>query len=243
MTLYEDLVLYNIMKNYILLTISMMFIFSLISFVPVSHAQSNSNLYVSAENTLFQNHFAGPMIIEVIVDDSDISSVSNSVEEPIVTIDNKKLNMIQSDDGKWYGYFGDKSQIQLADSLVGLAGFGLDFGEICQNTSAVAGTVSIASSGIVIPRDITSASNGNENLGTCNGGISSSDSFVNNVLRDTALPNTQITSVGQVGLEPSAWPFIQLYEFDVGTTVKIKYDKENQEQTVDLIFDENDDIV
>ena len=31
--------------------------------------------------------------------------------------------MAQAVDGNWYGYFGDKSQITLADSLVGLPGY------------------------------------------------------------------------------------------------------------------------
>ncbi len=127
------------MKNYVLFTLFMTFLLSLVSFVSVSYAQSNSNLYVSAENTLFQNYFAGPMVIEVIVDDSDISNLTGSVQEPIVTVGDKKLTMVQSDDGKWYGYFADKTQAQKADSLVRLPGYGLDFGEMCSNNSSITG--------------------------------------------------------------------------------------------------------
>lgn len=137
--LYEDPVLYSIVKNYVLFTLFMTFLLSLVSFVSVSYAQSNSNLYVSAENTLFQNYFAGPMVIEVIVDDSDISNLTGSVQEPIVTVGDKKLTMVQSDDGKWYGYFADKTQAQKADSLVRLPGYGLDFGEMCSNNSSITG--------------------------------------------------------------------------------------------------------
>ena len=98
------------------------------------------------------------MVIEVIIDDSDISSLVGSVDEPDVTVDDNKLNMVQSDDGKWYGYFADKTQAQKADSLVGLPGYGLDFGEICSNTSSITGLSLLETSGFVIPRDISSGS-------------------------------------------------------------------------------------
>ena len=148
------------MKNYILFILFSISLLSLTSLVSTSYAQSNSNLYVSAENILFENHFAGPMVIEVVIDDSNISSLIGTVQEQIVTIDEKKLNMVQSDDGKWYGYFADKTQAQKADSLVGLPGYGLDFGEMCSNTSSITGLSLLETSGFTIPRDISSSSNG-----------------------------------------------------------------------------------
>ena len=75
------------MKYYILFTLFLMSLISFVSFTSSSYAQSNPNLYVSAENPLFENHFAGPMVIEVVIDDSDISSLVGSVQEPDVTID------------------------------------------------------------------------------------------------------------------------------------------------------------
>ena len=211
--------------------------------IPNAYAQTNSNLYVSSENVLFENHFVGPMVIEVKISDSDIDDLNLNSTEPVVKINNNLLRMAQAVDGNWYGYFGDKSQITLADSLVGLSGYGLDYGEFCQNTSAITGAHSIQSSGIVIPRDISSASNGVDDFGLCNDGISSSDSIVNNVLRDTMSLNSQSTFVGQIGVDVNSWPFIQLYDFVLGSTVNVKYVKDDQEQTVDLIFDENTSIV
>lgn len=237
-------------------TIFLMFFLFLFSFgvysdmlaVDHAHAQTNSNLYVSSENSLAENHFAGPMVIEVKITDPDIDDLFLNSTEPTVKINENLLRMAQATDGNWYGYFGDRSQIMLADSLVGLSGYGLDFGEFCQNTSAITGAHSIQSSGIVIPRDISSASNGVDTIGLCNGEISSSDPVVNNVLRDPPALNPQSTFLGQIGVDSDSWPFVQLYDFDIGSAVDVKYVKEDEdneitEQTVELRFDENTNIV
>jgi len=153
-------------------------VYSDASIIDYAYAQTNSNLYVSSENSLTENHFVGSMVIEVKISDSDIDDLFLNSTEPVVKINENLLRMVQATDGNWYGYFGDKSQITLADSLVGLPGYGLDFGEFCQNTSAITGVHSIQSSGIAIPRDISSASNGIDDIGLCNGEISSSDPVV-----------------------------------------------------------------
>ena len=240
------------MINFMMFLILPLFLFSFgvysdLSVVDYAYAQTNSNLYVSSENSLTENHFAGPMIIEVKISDSDINDLFLNSTEPIVKINENLLRMAQATDGNWYGYFGDRSQITLADSLVGLPGYGLDFGEFCQNTSAITGVHSIQSSGIAIPRDISSASNGVDAIGLCNGELSSSDPVVNNVLRDPPALNTQSTFLGQIGIDSDSWPFIQLYDFDLGSSVNVKYvkevDEEIAEQTVELRFDENTNIV
>ncbi len=234
---YEDPILYSIMKNYILFTLFIMFLLSLVSFTSVSYAQSNPNLYVSAENTLFQNYFAGPMVIEVIVDDSDISSLTGSLQEPDVKVGDKKLTMVQSDDGKWYGYFADKTQAQKADSLVGLPGYGLDFGEMCSDDSSITGLSLSETSGFAIPRDISSSSNGQETFVTCTGEVSSSDQLINNVVREAPTLNTQSDSIGQIGIDEDVWPLIQLFDIPPNDDVTVKYDRYNGVQSVVLIFD------
>ena len=44
-------------------------IFSIFSLIPVMNAEatSNPNLFVSAENSQFDNHFSGSMVIEVVI--------------------------------------------------------------------------------------------------------------------------------------------------------------------------------
>src|SRR5574338_953963 len=104
-------------------------------------AAANANLYVSTENSQFQNYFAGPMVTEVVVIDSDIKDTDKGKGEPDVTVNGNKLRMAQATDGNWYGYFADRAQAQLADSIqaaggAGFNGTGLDFGKFCTATSA-----------------------------------------------------------------------------------------------------------
>ena len=107
--------------------------------MPSAYAQSsNANLFVSAENASFANSFYGPMVIEVVVSDSNISSLDDAHGEPDVTINGAKLRMLQANDGNWYGYFADKTMAQEADQVMGTTrqaystmkeyGLGLDFG-------------------------------------------------------------------------------------------------------------------
>ncbi len=230
------------MKKYALFAISMTFLISLAYFAPASHAQENPNLYVSAENTSSENHFAGPMVIEVMVDDSDISSLTRSGQEPDVTIDNRKLSMVQADDGKWYGYFADKTQAQKADSLVGLLGDGLDFGKMCSSDSSIAGMDLSDTSGFAIPRDISSGSNGQEAFVTCTGEISSSDQIINNVVRVAPALNTEASTTGQTGIDTNAWPLIQLFDIGPRGDIDIKYKKTSGTQLVNLKFDTVDEF-
>jgi hypothetical protein len=104
------------------------------SMVPAAHA-ANANLFVSAENSQFNNYMSGPQVIEVVVIDSDIKDTDKAKGEPDVTINGKKLRMAQATDGNWYGYFADKTMAQTADSTVTSAGRGLDFGQFCSGAS------------------------------------------------------------------------------------------------------------
>ena len=130
--------------------------------VPVAHA-ANANLFVSAENSQFDNYMSGPQVIEVIVIDSDINETDEAKGEPDVTINGNILRMVQAVDGNWYGYFADRLQAQTADATVGdtTGGVGLDFGKFCNsdsganlqgsgtNTLSFTETVGIAISGTI----------------------------------------------------------------------------------------------
>ena len=65
---------------------------------------SHPNLIVSAENAYWENKFYGFQVIEVIIDDPDISDTSILQTEPNVTVDGLTIRMAQATDGKWYGY-------------------------------------------------------------------------------------------------------------------------------------------
>ena len=91
---------------------------------------TNENLFVSAENSRFDNYMSGPQVIEVIIIDFDLDDVDIPLYEPDVTVNGKLLRMVQAVDGNWYGYFADRNMAQIADSTATLEnGVGLDYGD------------------------------------------------------------------------------------------------------------------
>jgi hypothetical protein len=52
---------------------------------------ANANLFVSAENSQFNNRIAGPQVVEVVVIDSNINTLDDSHGEPDVTVNGKKI--------------------------------------------------------------------------------------------------------------------------------------------------------
>ena len=199
----------------------------MISLIPIIHveAASNSNLFVSAENSKFNNHFSGSMVIEVVIRDNNIRDTDQGKGEPDVTINGKTLRMVQATDGNWYAYFANVEKAKTADSTVGLPGKGLDFGSICTTTDA---TVAIGvdlndADGVAYPYD------------SCTGAYDNSI----NVVRKAKSPNPTIPDTvglgGQIGIVEDTWPFIQLFSFD---DVTIQYNSAGTPQRVDLEYDE-----
>lgn len=107
-------------------------------FEPIQHVSSNPNLYVSAENPLFKNYFAGPMVVEVIVSDPNLNRLDEAYGEPLVTVNGNRLRMAQATDGNWYGYFADRNQAEFAARTAPVSGHGLNFGWFCGPDSNVA---------------------------------------------------------------------------------------------------------
>ena len=99
---------------------------------PVAHA-ATENLFVSAENSLFDNSFAGPMVIEIVVNDPDLKDVDSLESEPDVTVNGQDIQMVQATDGNWYAYFAERTMAFNADGMVpaGSEGESLDFGVLC----------------------------------------------------------------------------------------------------------------
>jgi hypothetical protein len=131
--------------------------FSLLLLVPISQAEagSNSNLSVSAENSKFDNHFSGSMVIEVVIRDSSIHDTDEGKGEPDVTLNGKNLRMVQATDGNWYAYFANVNKAKAADSTVPPAGEGegLDFGVFCGRNTSSLGIDLSETDGVAIPRD------------------------------------------------------------------------------------------
>jgi len=222
--------------------------FAVPGMIPAAHA-ANANLFVSAENPLFDNYFNGPQVIEIVIIDPDINDTDEGKGEPDVTVNGKDARMVQATDGNWYAYIADRSQAQLADSSVEVPGFGLDFGSFCDNTSTLsnAGAPAIVLTdtvGVAIPDDGTlggvqgeAAIQGNP----CSliGGPTTTDTTplgtILNVIRENKAINPFAS--GQIDLDPTAWPFIQLYNFNPTGNVIIQYNKGGGAQTTSLTFD------
>ena len=102
---------------------------------------NNQNLFVSAENSLFNNTFGGPMVIEVVIIEPNISRLDLPIGEPDVKINGKALRMAQTMDGRWSAYFADRTmatradQTNLTKDFTDTEGAGLDFGGFCSSTT------------------------------------------------------------------------------------------------------------
>ena len=222
--------------------------------MPAAHA-ANANLFVSAENSNFDNYMSGPQVIEVVVIDSNINDTDEAKGEPDVTVNGKILRMVQAVDGNWYGYFADRDQAQIADSTSQAVGEGLDFGAFCDNTADFGlGTSSVTFTdtvGVVLPNSdssgiATGASSGGPISGNACATIGA-DGAANNVLREEKDINLFETlgggnGAGQIGVDPDAWPFIQLYPLNPTGNVDIQYNKGGGAQTTVLTFDTVDNF-
>ncbi len=226
-------------------------------------AAANANLFVSAENSQFQNYMAGPQVIEVVVIDSDIKDTDKGKGEPDVTINGNKLRMVQATDGNWYGYFADRAQAQTADQTVAAqnatAPFlttaqGLDFGQFCgkDDGDEIFGFTVTQTVGVAIPTTVSGGTDGSTSIGDeqCLGlGVTTNVRF-NNVVREnkTVNPGSGTTVlIGQIGFanqntKGQTWPFVQLYNLNPTGNVVIQYNKGGGVQSTTLKFDTVDNF-
>ena len=214
--------------------LTLVFLTTLLFSTTDAEASTNPNLFVSAENSQFNNYFSGSMVVEVVVRDNNIRDTDEGKGEPDVTLNGKNLRMVQATDGNWYAYFANIDKAKSADSTVGLAGKGLDFGSICtdaEGTAAIGVDLSDVD-GVAYPYD------------HCSG--TSNDS--NNVVRKAKSPNPTIPEDdapgsdglgGQIGIVEDTWPFVQLFSFD---DVTIQYNSGGNPQRIDLKYDEMSNI-
>ncbi|MEX0764289.1 MAG: hypothetical protein WD033_03835, partial [Nitrosopumilaceae archaeon] len=212
--------------------------------MPVAEASHNANLYVSAESSQFSNYFAGPQVIEVIVNDNDIKTLDDAHGEPDVTINGKKLRMAQATDGNWYGYFADRLKATTADEAATNAtsgGFGLDFGNFCDETTVFPGIGLFSQTvGFSVARalsDTEGGTNGTAAFTACTDVPVAADGLLTHVIRENKTLNQATGSAGQIGINVASWPVIQLYEFSLGGNVIVKYNKGGGTQTTTLTFD------
>ncbi|MDE1831188.1 MAG: hypothetical protein KGI02_02330 [Thaumarchaeota archaeon] len=221
------------------------------SYEPTQHMSSNPDLYVSAENSLFKNYFAGPQVIEVSVNDPDINRLDQAYGEPIVTVNGKRLRMAQATDGNWYAYFADRNQAIAAANTAVITGKGLNFGGFCAPNSSFSpksGLVYSDTVGFTIARggfgSINDTNNGGtkispSNLPPCTNiqGMLTANQM-EHVIRQNKTLNMNPNGFAANAIEENIWPVIQLYDFSsIPTPVTVDYQKAGGDQIVTLIFD------
>ena len=247
----------SLLKGFLILfSLTLLFVVSSsVSFsnvLPAAHA-ANANLFVSAENSQFDNYMSGPQVIEVVVLDRDIDETDETEGEPDVTVNSKTLRMVQAVDGNWYGYFADRYHAILADMTTTSPGVGLDFGYFCSN-DAVIGTATFAdTAGVAIGENLGSSANGGVVDAPLNSPITASCAELDdsgspnttdiNVLREAKDINTDIEPEGQIDVDTNLWPFIQLYDLFPTGNVVIQYAKGGGIQTTTLAFDTTEKFV
>ncbi|MDE1766868.1 MAG: hypothetical protein KGI27_11450, partial [Thaumarchaeota archaeon] len=223
--------------------------------MPAAHAQvaSHPNLFVSAENSQYNNYFAGPQVVQVIVADPNINRLDQTYGEPVVTVNGKRLRMAQGTDGNWYGYFADRNQAEIAGNTAPVSGQGLNFGAFCLTGTIDGIDFGSQSKGFTVANQFTgsvglaSSSHSKLTIGplpasaTCT--TAAGNSLLNDVVRENKTLNTQ-GGKGQgslVGTAPNlekAWPVIQLFDFSaIPTPVTVDYQAAGGDQIVNLTFD------
>ncbi len=207
---------------------------------------SHPNLFVSAENPQYDNYFAGPQVIQVVVSDPSINRLDEHYGEPVVTIDGKRLRMAQATDGNWYGYFADRNQAIIASDTAPLQGKGMNFGALC-GKGMIGGLDFTQAKGFAMARGNSSDGMGLSLTGTkvpvgpltntCASPYPGTGKLAEHVVRQAKPLNTNPSGYGAPQGLVNAWPVIQLYDFSLTSAVVVDYQASSGDQTVSLTFD------
>ena len=198
------------------------------------------NLFVSAENSVFQNHFSGAMVIEVIVKGNNMQ-LDQAQGEPSVNVNGRQLRMAQASDGYWYAFFANTDAAKQADQVAtgGQAGQNLDFGVFCSSStpSSVLGADFSQTDGVAIPdsNGLSGTTQGLASFTTCSGTPQSPSTDQDNVVKNApSLNENSNVPTGQIGVDSNVWPVIQLFTFS--NDVNIEYNAPTGTQSVDLTY-------
>jgi hypothetical protein len=165
--------------------------------------------------------------VTVQVIDSDIDDIDEAKGEPDVTVNGKNIRMTQAVDGNWYGYFANKDMAIEADKN---PDDDLEFGIVCTNTEDITAAENFININLSDTNGVTFGAI------TCDG--TGADSTLQNVLKDVKdlNPGGGPVDPGQIGVEPTAWAFSQLYSFSDERPVVVQYAKGGGAQTTTLTF-------
>ncbi|MGI0072257.1 MAG: peptidase [Nitrosotalea sp.] len=228
-------------KRYAIFLLVLLVFPQISSFDARAQYSNHPNLFVSAENSVFQNYFSGAMVVEVIIK-GDNTQLDQAQGEPNVNINGRQLHMAQGSDGYWYAFFANTQMAQQASAISlsgGTRGQNLDFGDFCSGStpSSVLGVDFSQTDGVAIPPNsgLSGTTHGLSSFTVCSGNaISPSTSSINVLRFPPSLNSNPKVPVGQIGINPNVWPVIQLFTFS--NNVHIEYNGATGTQSVDLTY-------
>lgn len=232
--------MYVLMYKAWALVLVMLLVFPSMLSYNVKGYSDHPNLFVSAENSVFQNHFSGAMVVEVIVE-GDNTQLDQAQGEPNVNVNGKQLRMVQGSDGYWYAFFANTDAAKQADQIAlgGAPGRNLDFGVFCSGStsSSVLGADFSQTDGVAIPDSsgLSGTTQGLASFNSCSGTPQPPSVNQNNVVRNPPSLNTNPNvRAGQIGINPNIWPVVQL--FSLSNDVNVEYNAATGTQSVDLTY-------
>jgi hypothetical protein len=195
----------------------------------VPEAAAAGALYVSAENALFDNHFGGINIVEVIVigiaDETD-----EEQGEPVVKVYENQLRMAQAVDGNWYGYFADDTALAAIEVTAGgHYGQGIQIG--------VDSTPTVNKGDFSEATDVYSQTAA---ITATNAGMTIKNYPELSAWNSTGVDNKVANAdVGQIGIAATAWPVIQTYDLRIDT-FDVVLEQAGANEVVTLNYDSAD---
>jgi hypothetical protein len=189
----------------------------------VPEAAAAGQLFVSAENATFDNHFAGIQVVEIIVKDPNRILTSEAQSEPTVKVDEHLLRLAQAQDGYWYAYIADSTNVATAHAANNSSETHIHFGYQVSDEVTV-GSVSFDSA--------TTAYH--------TAAIVAGAPTLSSVLITGAIDADGVGNVGQIGMDNAKWPVVQTFDFTI-ETFEIKLEQPGADEIVVLTHD-NDDI-
>jgi len=207
------------------------------SFMPEAAADEKL-MYVSAENALFGNVFAGAQIVEIIVRDPARDETDESQSEPTVEANGEIVRMVQGEDGYWYAYIASTAAAATATGNANMdygaiqtAGVGPDLCHASTCRTSLTTTMSVSSDVVVYVDDSgdRTENNGRESAPT----LSNRD----NIGTTSGLVAGVLHAGGQHNVTAVDWPFIQTWEFSNDSDVEIVFEKAGADEVVTLTFE------
>jgi len=206
--------------------------FAIPEMMPEAVAEENY-LYVSAENSLFGNVFAGAQIVEIIVRDPARDETDEKQSEPTVEVNGETVRMVQGEDGYWYAYIASTAAAAASTSAAGAttnidlgvaetAAVGPDIGE--NRAAGIAAATKLAVSSTV---QVYSDDSGTR---TENNGRESAPTM-------SKIGSDPTATYGQLNVTTTDWPFVQTWEFKDDSDVEIIFEKPGADEVVTLTFE------